>query len=222
MQQLFPGEDEIVPRLRFAGAKVWTKRKVSEILSKVSMPITVEPNKMYREIGVRSHGKGIFHKEPISGTTIGDKRVFRIVENALVLNIVFAWEQAVATTSKAETGMIASHRFPMYVPKSENCDVRFVKNVFLTPQGKHLLGVASPGGAGRNRTLGQDEFENLSIVLPDKDEQTKIADTISTVDDLIKSQTAEVETLRLHKKGLMQQLFPAPARRWTREYNHVC
>jgi type I restriction enzyme S subunit len=101
----------IVPRLRFAElrkAKVWTKRKVSEVLSKVSMPITVEPNTIYREIGVRSHGKGIFHKEPISGTAIGDKRVFRVVENALVLNIVFAWEQAVATTSKAETGQLYS------------------------------------------------------------------------------------------------------------------
>jgi len=213
MQQLFPGEGEIIPRLRFSEfrkAKVWTKRKVSEVLSKVSMPITVEDKTLYREIGVRSHGKGIFHKEPITGTAIGEKRVFRVVEDALVLNIVFAWEQAVATTSKKETGMIASHRFPMYVAKSETCDVRFVKNAFLTPQGKHLLGVASPGGAGRNRTLGQEEFEHLSITLPDKEEQTKIADAIHTADDLITSQAVEVETLKRHKKGLLQQLFPSP------------
>jgi type I restriction enzyme, S subunit len=213
MQQLFPAEGKTIPARRFPEfrkAKAWTKRKVSEVLSRVSMPITVDETTLYREIGVRSHGKGIFHKEPISGAELGDKRVFRVVEDALVLNIVFAWEQAVATTSKEETGMIASHRFPMYVPKSEQCDVRFVKNAFLTPQGKHLLGIASPGGAGRNRTLGQDEFENLSIALPDLDEQIKITDTLRAADDLITFQAAEIETLKRHKKGLIQQLFPSP------------
>ncbi len=127
MQQLFPGAGKATPSRRFPEFQKrsgWAKRKVSEVLSKVSAPITVDENTIYREIGVRSHGKGIFHKEPVSGAELGEKRVFRVIENALVLNIVFAWEQAVATTSKAETGMIASHRFPMYVPREEQCDVR--------------------------------------------------------------------------------------------------
>ncbi len=71
------------------------------------------------------------------------------------------------------------------------------------------MGVASPGGAGRNRTLGQDEFEKLKIEdLPEKDEQTKIANCIQAVEDLIMSQTAKVEALKTHKQGLeIQQLF---------------
>jgi type I restriction enzyme S subunit len=213
MQQLFPRQGQTAPRLRFSelrDASEWRVRKLSDVLKKASIPIEVETAETYREIGVRSHGKGIFHKEPISGSTIGEKRVFRVVENAFVVNIVFAWEQAVATTSKEEAGMIASHRFPMYVPKSEDCDVRFIKLAFLTPAGKHLLGVASPGGAGRNRTLGQAEFEKLEIVMPSKEEQTKIADAIDAVDDLITSQAEMCDALQAHKKGLMQQLFPSP------------
>lgn len=213
MQQLFPREGETQPRLRFPefrNAKPWRERTIAEVLKKASIPITVEEKATYTEIGVRSHGKGIFHKAPSSGAAIGAKRVFRVVENALVLNIVFAWEQAVATTSTEESGMIASHRFPMYVPKSDDCDVRFVKLVFLTPIGKHLLGLASPGGAGRNRTLGQDEFEKLGIILPEKEEQTKIADCVLAIDELIVSQTSRLEALKTHKKGLMQQLFPSP------------
>lgn len=214
MQQLFPREGEIVPRLRFpefGSAKTWRRRKMSEVLTKVSIPVTIETEHTYREIGVRSHGKGIFHKDPVSGSVIGDKRVFQVVEDALVFNIIFAWEQAIATTSKDEEGMIASHRFPMYVPKTGDCDVRYIKYALLTPQGKRLLGVASPGGAGRNRTLGQDEFEKLGIILPDKEEQTKIAESIRTIDDLINSQVLNLEALKIHKKGLMRQLFPSPA-----------
>ena len=211
MQQLFPSEDETVPRLRFPEfrkAKAWRKRKISEVLTKTSIPVQVEPERTYREIGIRSHGKGVFHKEPVSGAVIADKRVFQVVEDALVLNIVFAWERAVATTSKDEVGMIASHRFPMYVPKSEGCDVRFMKHALLTPQGKNLLGIASPGGAGRNRTLGQDIFEDSGIIIPDKEEQAKIADCIRSVDDLITAQTAKLESVKSHKRGLTQQLFP--------------
>jgi type I restriction enzyme S subunit len=213
MQQLFPREGETQPRrrfLKFRSAKAWRERKISEVLSKISLPIKVEVERTYREIGVRSHGKGIFHKEPVSGAIIGDKRVFQVVEDALVLNIVFAWEQAVATTSKEEAGMIASHRFPMYVPKPGECDVRFIKHAFLTPQGKHLLGVASPGGAGRNRTLGNDEFEKLRLILPDEEEQTKIADCLFSLDNLIAAQTQKLDALETHKEGLIQQLFPFP------------
>ena len=39
-------------------------------------------------------------------------------------------------------------------------------------------------------------------------EQVCIADFLSSIDNLITTQTKKLESLRLHKKGLMQQLFP--------------
>ena len=179
MQQLFPREGETQPRLRFPefrDAGEWEKRKVSSLLARSVNPVSVESEEMYREIGIRSHGKGIFHKEPLLGKALGDKRVFHVEKNAFILNIVFAWEQAVAVTSSAEIGMIASHRFPMYKPNEREADVYFIKYFFLTNKGKELLGIASPGGAGRNKTLGQKDFEKLEFFCPRKiEEQTAIA-----------------------------------------------
>jgi type I restriction enzyme S subunit len=212
MQQLFPRAGESRPRVRFPefrDAGKWKGRKIRDLLEKVSLPIEVEAEQTYREIGVRSHGKGIFHKDHVKGSTIGTKRVFRIIKDAFVLNIVFAWEQAVAFTTKAEVGMIASHRFPMFLPRGNACDVKFIKLAFLTPAGKHLLGLASPGGAGRNRTLGQDEFENVEMVVPEKDEQTRIVDVLLAAHALIAAQSRKLDGLRSHKKGLMQRLFPS-------------
>jgi len=40
------------------------------------------------------------------------------------------------------------------------------------------------------------------------EEQQKIADCLSSLDDLITAQAQKVEVLKTHKKGLMQQLFP--------------
>lgn len=93
----------------------WPIKQLGAILHRVGAPVAVNPNAQYREIGIRSHCKGVFHKPLVLGSEIGEKRVFSVVPNALVLNIVFAWEQAVAVVSDAEAGMIASHRFPMYL-----------------------------------------------------------------------------------------------------------
>lgn len=48
----------------------------------------------------------------------------------------------------------------------------------------------------------------MPISLPSKAEQKKIADCLSSLDALIKGQTEKIEQLKLHKKGLMQGLFP--------------
>lgn len=211
-QQLFPREGETQPRLRFPKFQhtgAWRKQKVSALLTKSVKPVNTDSDTTYREIGIRSHGKGIFHKEPISGKAIGDKRVFWVVQEALVLNIVFAWEQAVAVTSPAENGMIASHRFPMYSARPNKADVHFIRYFFLSNKGKELLGIASPGGAGRNKTLGKKDFENLEFLLPSMvDEQKEIAKTLFSLDTLISIQSQRLDSLTSHKKGLMQQLFP--------------
>jgi len=213
MQKLFPREGETQPRLRFPEyqrTEAWQRRKVSSLLARSVSPVRVEGEETYREIGIRSHGRGIFHKEPLLGKALGEKRVFYVEENAFVLNIVFAWEQAVAVTSVAERGMIASHRFPMYKPKEREADAEFIKYFFLTDKGKELLGIASPGGAGRNKTLGQKDFEKLELLCPRKvEEQAAIALCLSAADTLIATATQALDTLKTHKQGLMQQLFPS-------------
>jgi len=45
-------------------------------------------------------------------------------------------------------------------------------------------------------------------VYPSKDEQQKIAECLSSVDELMAAQARKVDALKTHKKGLMQQLFP--------------
>ncbi|MCE1115541.1 restriction endonuclease subunit S [Pseudomonas sp. NMI795_08] len=212
VKSLFPSKDEKIPRLRFPEFKndgEWQPRKVSSLIKRSTKPVKVEADELYQEIGIRSHGKGIFHKEPVRGETLGAKRVFWVEENAFVVNIVFGWEQAVAVTTPAERGMIASHRFPMYIANEDTADVNFVRYFFLTSNGKELLGIASPGGAGRNKTLGQKDFESLEFLCPvNVGEQTKIADCLSSINELIDVQVNQLALLKDQKKGFMEQLFP--------------
>lgn len=192
--------------------KGWRVLQISEILERVSDPIFPEPDESFCQIGIRSHGKGIFHKEPVTGKQLGNKRVFRVQPDCLVVNIVFAWEQAVAKTSASEIGMIASHRFPMFRPKHNLCNIDYLTYFFKTPKGKYLLELASPGGAGRNKTLGQNEFASLAIKLPSVEEQQKIAQILSTWDKAIEKLEALLAAKQKRKKALMQRLLTGKMR----------
>ena len=98
----------------------------------------------------------------------------------------------------------------MYKANVNKSNINYIKYFFLTNKGKYLLWLASPGGAGRNKTLGQKDFENLEFILPEKvEEQNKIAKCLVSIDALIGAHSQKLEALKTHKKGLMQQLFPA-------------
>jgi type I restriction enzyme S subunit len=51
-------------------------------------------------------------------------------------------------------------------------------------------------------------YQKLSVPIPKPAEQQKIAACLSALDDLIHAQTQKIEALQLHKKGLLQGLFP--------------
>jgi len=201
-------KDKIIPKLRFPEFKtVWEIKRIFDITKRISLPVKVEEKSFYQQIGIRSHGKGLFYKELVSGKDLGNKRVFWVDSDVFIVNIVFAWEQAIAKTTEAEIGMIASHRFPMYKPLDDVLNLEFFLYYFLRRKGGYLLGLASPGGAGRNKTLGQKEFEKLKIYLPNYSEQQKIFDFISAVDTKIRYLTKKKLLLEQYKKIVMQRIF---------------
>lgn len=196
------------PSLRFPEFKnEWIFQKIGSLTKRISYPVNVEQEKLYQQIGIRSHGKGIFHKEFVNGKTLGNKRVFWVKEDMLIVNIVFAWEQAVAKTSTKEIGMIASHRFPMYSPIANQSNLDYLLYFFLTKKGKTLLELASPGGAGRNKTLGQKEFENLKFLIPSNLEQEKIASFLTTIVEKVEALKKKKNLLQQYKKGVMKKIF---------------
>lgn len=185
----------------------WDLKNISSIVQRIKTPFIPEPDKVYQEIGIRSHCKGIFYKEEVTGASLGNKSVFWIKPDCFVVNIVFAWEHAIAKTTEAEVGMIASHRFPMYKPKKGLLDLDYLLYYFKTARGKHLLGLASPGGAGRNKTLGQSEFAKLKIPVPPMAEQKRIVEVLSEADREIGLLQQRIAALKEQKKGLMQKLL---------------
>jgi type I restriction enzyme S subunit len=143
-----------------------THTPLGAILERVSEPIAINALETYRTIGIRAFGKGIFHYDPVDGSALSKLRWFKVRPGELVVSNIKGWEGAIAVSSEADAGCIASNRFLTYKPKDGSTDINYVRYFLLSEQGLRLIRKASPGSTDRNLTLGIKAFEALKIPLP--------------------------------------------------------
>ena len=206
MQQLLKGKKRLKG---FDGE--WKKQPLKNFLKQVSRKID-KPNHPYLGIGLRSHGKGTFLKPDEDPAKNSMDSFYVVRPNDLIVNITFAWEQAIAIVRPEDDGALASHRFPTYTFKEGKGHPDFFKFFILQPKMKYMLELISPGGAGRNRVMSKSDFIKLEFFVPDFEEQIAIAQVLQAADKEISLLKAKAEKLREQKKGLMQQLLTGKKR----------
>ena len=189
----------------------WQVKAMNECISFTPRPIT-KPTDNYLALGLRSHGKGIFHKTDFDPSSIAMETMFEVKENDLIINITFAWEQAVAIVSKKDEGGLVSHRFPTYTFNDKNAIPDFFRHYILQKRFKFLLESISPGGAGRNRVMSKTDFLKLDIKLPEVNEQKAIVTILDKATEELNQYQQKLQALYLQKKGLMQQLLTGKTR----------
>ena len=147
----------------------------SDVAKLVRRWVKTTPDQNYPETGIRSFGKGTFHKPALTGEQLGNKRICRIKAGDLVFMNVFAWEGAIAVAQQEDDGRVASHRFMMHEVLPDKATAEFLCYYFLTERGLEQIRGASPGSAGRNRTLGITKLEKISVPVPPIEDQRRFA-----------------------------------------------
>ncbi|WP_286744887.1 restriction endonuclease subunit S [Roseivirga sp. UBA1976] len=217
LQNLFPQEGETVPRVRFPefeGKGVWK-------------PSTVEENCLVKgRIGYRGYTKQDLVKEGEGVLVLGGKNIqnqlldlsdrtylswekyYESPEIMVEMNhIIFSQRGTLGDCAiiDKEIGM-ATINPSMVLLRDITCNPKFLYYI--------LIGDRVQAEVSRNSTssavpmLSQKQIREFSFLIPDPTEQEKIASSLSAVDELITAQQDKIEELQLHKKGLMQGLFP--------------
>lgn len=168
-----------------------------EPMSKVAPIIRREvetlPDQLYPELGIRSFGKGTFLKDPIIGKDLGSKRIYQIHKDDLLFSNVFSWEGAIAVVDAEGHERYGSHRFISCVCNPDKVIPKFLWYYFLSDEGLSKIRKASPGSAGRNKTLGLRKLEKIMVPVLPIDIQKKFVHSL----DL---QTSHKEILDLKKE----------------------
>jgi len=101
-------------------------------------------------------------------------------------------------------GVIANNLFKVVVD-SETIDQKYIELVLKSEKTFNYFQAEMAGGA--MPALNFKIVGNLDITYPPKEEQTKIASFLSTVDEKISQLARKHELLIQYKKGMMQKLF---------------
>ena len=194
MQQLFPREGETTPRLRFPefrDAGEWGMQRLGEV-------IAVEKS----DLSMSDVGLPDFSPFPVYGANgiVGSRDSFQ-QENTCIsmvkdgsgvgrLMLVSAPASVLSTLMWLKPKGLGrvSTSFLFYAISSLN----------LT---RYVIGSGIPH-------LYFTDISAAKITLPRLQEQQKIADCLTSLDDLIRAREAQLVALKDHKKGLMHQLFP--------------
>ncbi|MBK7236352.1 MAG: restriction endonuclease subunit S [Sterolibacteriaceae bacterium] len=182
-------------------------KPLGAVAPQMRRPVTVQAGQCYPELGIRSFGKGTFHKPAISAEQLGSKRLYHIHPGDLIFNNVFAWEGAVAVVRPEDAGRVGSHRFITCVPKPRVATTPFLYFHFTTEQGLHDLGDASPGGAGRNRTLGLKNLAAIKVPVPDYDKQLVCARLWEKTQEMRRLQDGLAADLNAYVPALLAKAF---------------
>lgn len=188
----------------------WNVMKLKDIISPNTHEVD-KPKEGYWRLGLRSHAKGTFHEFIEDPSKVSMDKLYKVEADNLIVNITFAWEHAIAVTSKEDIGKLVSHRFPTYKFK-KIAHPQFYKYYVFQSHFKYLLDNISPGGAGRNRVLSKKDFLNLEVLVPPIDEQEYIANILLTADNEISCLKSKLNYLKQQKKGLMQLLLTGKIR----------
>ena len=189
----------------------WKLTPLNECLTFTPREV-LKPSGNYLALGLRSHGKGIFHKHHIDPEDVAMDVLYEVKENDFIVNITFAWEQALAIVSKKDEGGLVSHRFPTYTFKTQRAIPEFFRHFIIQKYFKFLMELISPGGAGRNRVMSKTDLLKLEVKIPDVKEQKAIANILDTATDELSQYQQKLQQLQLQKKGLMQQLLTGKTR----------
>lgn len=221
MQQLFPQEGETQPRLRFPefeGAEEWVEIPLSKLVSALDAGVSVNSGDrptMTHEIGVLKTSavtNGVF--DPLENKVVFDKEEIERVREPVRADTMII--SRMNTPALVGANAYVKDDYPnLFLPDRlwaakprPGADMRFVALVLGSDKGRAALSGLAGGSSGSMKNISKPSVLGLVIMAPSRPEQQRIADCLGSLDGLIAAETRKLDTLKTHKKGLMQQVFP--------------
>ena len=207
----------IVPKLRFKEFELNPAWKIYK-LGNLTKPVTGKTNgKLYTLMSVTS-GEGLVSQVEKFGREIAGnsyKNYYVIQENDFAYNksaTKLYPEGYIAMLQGQENAALPNSIFTCFRFTDKNICVKYFDHLFHSNyHGKWLKQYITVGARANGAlTVDNKHLWSMSVALPtEKDEQQKIADCLTSLDELITAESKKLELLQDHKKGLMQKLFPA-------------
>ena len=196
----------LVPKLRFPefrGAAGWKERPLGDFLSESRLPGS--KGNVAKKITVKLWGNGVFEKnDAIQGSI--NTQYYRRKAGQFIYSKLDFLNQAFGIIPPSLDNFESTVDLPCF-DFADGLNPVFLLEYVKRRDFYERLGETADGSR-KARRIHAETFLSFPIALPCPAEQQKIAECLSSVDELMVAQARKVDALKTHKKGLMQQLFP--------------
>lgn len=206
MQQLFPCAGETTPSLRFPefrDAGPWEVKRLGDVFDE-----RTDRGGERRELLSVTMTNGVIRASDLdrrSGASADLSNYKRVAPGDIVYNSMRMWQGA---SGVSEHRGVVSPAYTVVTPK-ENYVSAFWGYYFKCPLSTEKFTQFSQGVTSDTWSLKFPAFAAIKMAVPLLiAEQQKIANCLTSLDDLIRAREARLDALLDHKAGLMQQLFP--------------
>ena len=221
MQNLFPQEGETVPKYRFKefeGDGEWEIRSIEESIDLIS-GIALKSEELSDDKsgtpilrGINITEGQIRHSEEMDKFYLGDIseiEKYLVEENDIVIGMDGSKVgKNVSLIAEKDTDSILIQRVARI--KAVNSEVNYLYQHFVSDGFRRYVDIVNTSSGIPH--ISAKQIRDFEIGFPPKIlEQQKTAYCLSAVDELITAQAEKIEQLQIHKKGLMQGLFPNPS-----------
>lgn len=210
IQRFFPKSSATAPALRFPGFwGEWQEKPLSHFLHEHK---TKSDGKC--EVHSVSVTKGVINQIEYLGRSFAasDTSNYNLAKPGDIIytkSPTGAFPYGIVKQNKNPYNVIVSPLYAVYTPVNQYVGY-ILDSYFESPVNtNNYLSSLIQKGAKNTIQISNDTFVSKSMCLPSNPaEQQKIAECLESLDSLIAAETKELEFLKIHKKGLMQQLFP--------------
>jgi len=168
--------------------------------------VEVNPTVMYNFAGVYGFGKGLFKREPLSGSNTSYKSFHRLHKDEIVISKVKGWEGAIALITEEFDGLYLSSQYPTFKAK-EGVNIKYIAEYCKHPRVWQELLDKSKGIGARRNSISVDTFLSLKIPLPELEEQDKIVDALEKLSELKRKQSELNKSLELLTPAILETAF---------------
>jgi type I restriction enzyme, S subunit len=185
----------------------WPMVALGEVANPVQRPVSVEPGRSYRTLGVKWWGEGAYERQTIDGSQTAAKTLNEVRENDLIINKILVRHGSVAVVSPEVASCCGSNEFPIFEFRKDRIEPRWMHWYSKTTDLWTKCDSLSQGTSGKNR-IRPEKFLTVTIPLPSLDEQKRIVARI----DRLAGKISEAQTLS-HGKHLELQAILKSSRR---------
>ena len=204
LQKMFPQNGESVPEIRFAGfTDAWEQRKVGELTVESSEYTTLEAGFPL----LTSSRNGLMYQNEYRGkqTTDSTETMFSIVPlGACTYRHMSDDDVFHLNVNRLEKGLV-SREYPVFYASDDNNLDFIVQQINSSAEFRSFCAEQKKGGT-RTRLYYKNLCE-FQMLIPNTEEQEKIATFLLTLDTLITLHQRKLETLQKMKKSLLQKMF---------------